>query len=297
MSKKKILLVGAGGMLATDIEEHLKVQDIYNFVAYTEEQLDLLDNSKLNAVFEEEKPDIVINGAAYTKVDDCETSLGKALYINGSIVDNLARICKKNDAVLVHYSTDYVFDGNSEIPYLEIDKTDPINAYGYSKLQGEQHVSERLNSYYIIRTSWLYGHAGPNFVDTMAKLMKEKETLKVVNDQTGSPTYTKDLVNATMELLKTDDYGLYHFSNDGQCTWYEFSLKIKEHLEDQGFKLSVKEISPVSTDEFPRPAKRPRFSLLNKSKYIKTTKAQIPHWDESLKRYISEHMHSKIKKD
>ncbi|NLV23544.1 MAG: dTDP-4-dehydrorhamnose reductase [Deltaproteobacteria bacterium] len=281
----KLVLIGANGMLGQTVQEALPVG--YELVAGNYPQVDLLQPSLVAKILQESSPDIIVNCAAHTAVDACEKEQELALHINGEGPGLLAALAKKLAAVLVHVSTDYVFDGASSIPYREEDDTGPQSAYGRSKLAGEQAILERgLERFFIVRTSWLYGPHGKNFVETILRLAGEKEEIRIVADQIGSPTLTDDLAGGLFRLLKTELFGVYHFSNEGKCSWHEFACAIVEGARQRGAKLKVERIVPIRTEDYPLPAPRPAFSLMDKGKYRAATGCDVPHWREALGRYL-----------
>ncbi|MDH3998873.1 MAG: dTDP-4-dehydrorhamnose reductase [Desulfuromonadales bacterium] len=285
----KLLLVGGNGMLAQKIAALAKAD--YAITAVDLPEFDLTDREQVLSLVTELKPEVVINCAAYTNVDGCESEAALAERVNGTAVGYLAEAAKQVDATLAHISTDYVFDGAKETPYSEEDAPNPQSAYGRSKLLGEQALmASGIEKFFILRTSWLYGPGGNNFVETIARLAKERAELRIVADQVGSPTYTGDLAQAVLNLLALKDaaYGLYHFSNQGQCSWCEFAVAIVEQLKKAGETLAVEKITPIATHEYPLPAPRPAFSLMSKQKYVAATGAKPPQWQESLRQYFSE---------
>ena len=229
----------------------------------------------------EKSPEMVINAAAYTAVDDCETNYDEAYAVNALGPKNLAIACSKIDVPLVHISTDYVFDGNKRTPLIENDKLGPQSAYGKTKLEGEKFIQENTDKFFILRTAWLYGLHGANFVQTMLSLAESHDEITVVDDQIGSPTYSLDLAVSIANLLNSDKYGIYHLTNEGECSWYEFSKRI--------FELSNVDVKvvPVSTEEFPRPAPRPRYSVLSNQKWIKAGFPPMRKYEEALSDYLS----------
>lgn len=279
----KILLLGKSGMLGSCFMDFFVGMKGLEIHAFDREELDVCNFGKLAAKFAEIHPEIVINCTAYTAVDEAEKNRDLAFQINAEAVGKMAQLCKKIDVVFIHFSTDYVFDGKKADGYKEDDATDPINVYGESKLAGEKLIVKNTGKYYLVRTSWLFGKNGKNFVDTMMKLgenaLKNSTELKVVNDQIGSPTYTHDLVNAVIEnFVKNDQklpFGIYHLTNSGTCSWYDFARKIFEIK-----KMNVK-VLPVSTQQFPRPAKRPSYSILLNNKLPKPK-----NWDEAVEAYL-----------
>ena len=274
----KILITGASGMLGYDLQETLKNHELILFKSKT---LDITNKQIVNEKIGKIEPDIVINAAAYTNVDACEKNYDDAYKVNALGPKNLAKVCKELDIPLVHISTDYVFNGEKNTPLKEEDEIGPKTAYGKTKLEGEIFIQETCNKYFIIRTAWLYGCNGNNFVKTMLELAKNNNEINVVNDQVGSPTYTFDLAIAISKIIETDDYGIYHLTNSGSCSWYEFSKEI--------FKLSninIK-VNPVSTEEFPRPAPRPKYSVLSDEKWINKGFKPLRNYKEALKDYLS----------
>ncbi len=275
----KILITGANGMLAKAVKERLKTHEL---VCTDVTELDITNKEEVCKYVEQLKPECIINCAAYTAVDKAEEEYDLAEKINADGPRNLAIAARQNNVTLVHVSTDYVFDGELEInkEYIENNETRPVTVYGITKLHGEEAVKENCNKYYIFRTAWLYGD-GNNFVRTMLKLGKEKEEINVVADQHGSPTYAVDLADIIANAIeKNIPYGIYHATNEGYTTWYEFAKKIFEIA-----KIDCK-VNPVTSEEFIRPAKRPKNSKLSKEK-LKSVAIQVPLWEEALSRYIS----------
>ncbi len=278
-SDSKILIVGAHGMLGSTLQEAFSKYDV---TAWDKEDIDIIDTNTVTSLISELNPDVIINAAAYTAVDDCETNQSVAMSVNGVGPTNLAKAAAEVDAVLIHYSTDYIFNGEKADGYEESFKdVDPVNAYGKSKAAGEEGIQEVAqegdwDKYYIIRTAWLFGSHGNNFITTMLKLGREKDELSVVNDQHGSPTYTKDLAEQTVGMLNDElRYGVYHITNSGSCTWYEFAKEIFTQAN-----VSV-DLQPCATEEFPRPAKRPEYSIL-----INTKLPQLQSWQDAVKEYL-----------
>lgn len=290
---KIIALIGANGMLATAIKKLVPAD--YVIQSFDLPEFDLTDREHVLAL-QEQSPEIIINCAAYTNVDGCEEQRDLAMQVNGDGPGLLAELALKIGAVLVHISTDFVFDGMKTSPYLEDDQTQPLSVYGESKLSGEQQIQQSgLAKYFIVRTSWLYGAGGNNFVETMIRLARERTELKVVADQRGTPTWTEDLARAIYALLhltlhpspvtRHPLYGIYHYSNQGECSWFEFAREIinqVRNLED----LQVEEILPIPTDGYPLPAERPKYSVLSKGKIKQATGILIPGWQQSLHDYL-----------
>ena len=260
----KTLIIGSSGMLGSDL---CKV--FPDAVKLTHRDLDITDREQVIESILKIKPDVVINAAAYTDVDGCEDNQELAFQINGHGPGYIAEACSIAGAKLVHFSTDYVFDGSKK-EYVESDTPNPINVYGYSKLLGENKIIENMNDYRIIQISWLFGIHGKNFVETMLRLSGEMDTVKVVNDQFGKPTYTMDLANKIKEIIELDP-GIYHITNDGVCSWYEFASSI------------IDNVTPCTSEEFPRKAKRPEYSVL-----VNTKTKPMRHWKEALKAYLKE---------
>ena len=292
---RKLALIGSNGMLAKMVRE--RAPQNYRLHLYDLPEFDVTDRDQVLQEMRCVQPDVIINCAAFTDVDGCETEVKLANQVNGIAVGYLAEAAKRVDATLVHISTDYVFDGTKESPYVEEDPVNPQSAYGASKLLGEQVILDSgLKKYFIVRTSWLYGPGGKNFVETIVRLAGERQELKIVADQVGSPTYTADLADAIFHLLTLnqhrspitghDPYGTYHFSNEGHCSWYEFACTIVEEARANGLECKVSAIHPICTEEYPLPAKRPANSVFDKSKYKAATGAEIPEWRDSLRRYI-----------
>ncbi|MDX6190111.1 dTDP-4-dehydrorhamnose reductase [Flavobacterium sp. Fl-318] len=280
---KKILVSGANGQLGSEL--NLLSENYNQFEWFFADRTHLtLDNlSVLENQLGLVNPDIIINCGAYTAVDKAESEQELADTINHLAVGVLAKWSLKNDAKLVHISTDYVFDGTSSIALTEDASTDPINIYGATKLAGEHLCLQNNPQAIILRTSWVYSSFGNNFVKTMSRLMKERETLSVVNDQIGSPTYAADLAEAILTIITHSDWkaGIYNFSNEGEISWYEFALAIKEI---GGYTC---EVSGIPSSSYPTPAKRPAYSLLDKSKIKKEFQVKVPNYKESLKVMMS----------
>lgn len=277
---KHVLITGSDGQLGTSIKELVLEFLNYKFFFTDKDSLDISSLDKLQNFVEENNVDVIINCAAYTNVDGAEDELELADKINNIAVENLGVVSKENQLKLIHISTDYVFDGDSEIPYLERDATNPKNNYGLTKLKGEE-VLFKLNpeNCIIIRTSWLYAALGNNFVKTMLRLFKEKETINVVSDQIGSPTNANDLAKVVLELISkitNKDVEVFHYSNKGTCSWFQFSKEILKNTNE------TCTIIPVSSELFKSKAKRPKFSILNTQKIQDTFNIQIPSWKESL---------------
>ncbi len=273
----KILITGAYGMLGSDLREVLKSHEL---IATGSGDLDITDKEAVIKFIRDNSPEFVINAAAYTAVDDCETHYDDAYAVNATGPENLAIACSELDIPLVHISTDYVFDGSKTTPLLEDDKLGPQSAYGKTKLEGEKLIQENCNKFFILRTAWLYGVNGANFVATMLNLSKEHDEVAVVYDQVGSPTFSLDLARAISQLLNSDKYGIYHLTNQGECSWCEFSRYI---FKSAGVDIKV---NPVTTEEFPRPAPRPSYSVLSNEKWINEGFKPMRSYKEALEEYL-----------
>jgi dTDP-4-dehydrorhamnose reductase len=288
--KTRVWLVGGKGMLASALAERLAALDV-PFLP-TDRELDISDSALVRAFAEREKPTLIINAAAYTQVDDAESHEADALRVNADGPENLAAAARAVGARLLHFSTDYVFDGRSQTPYVEDAATGPVTAYGRTKLAGEQRVSAALpEASYIVRTSWLFGNNGPNFVKTIAGLLKTREELRVVDDQHGRPTYTHDLAQASLALLGLDQLraaapGVYHFANAEALTWHAFALDIRTAMEERAQKLAVQRIVPVTTEQFQRPAPRPAYSVLDTRKIEAALGAKPRSFRTALREYL-----------
>lgn len=276
----KALVTGAGGMLAHDIVPCL-LKKGYEVHAPPHHKLDITAPEAVKAIVDDFNPDLVINCAAYTKVDEAEKQQEQAFMVNALGVQNLCILCQEHDIPLVHFSTDYIFDGVKPSPYTIYDEANPINTYGRSKLLGEKYILWLLDKFYIIRTSWLFGLHGKNFIENMLELGLKENLLSVVSDQQGCPTWTKHLSETTISLISTGRYGIYHITNSGATTWFEFAREIF-HLSG-----STIEILPVTSEQFPRPATRPQNSVLDSFPLPQVLGRDMPAWQEALKEYLS----------
>lgn len=279
---KKILITGKDGQVGWELQRTLAPHG--HITAFDRHSLDLQHPDKIRDIIRELKPVIIVNSAAYTAVDKAETDLEVAKAVNGTAPGILAEEAKRLGALLVHYSTDYVFDGTSSKPYLEIDATNPLNAYGKTKLDGEKSIQAVGGNYLIFRTSWVYGMRGKNFLLTMLRLAKEKEHLSIVGDQIGAPTWSRLIAEATAAVLANrkefgDVKGIYNLTSAGSTSWYGFADAIFKHCEGSK-KPNLKEIT---TADYPLPAKRPQFSVLSHDKLKSTFRLTMPHWEDSLK--------------
>lgn len=282
MAKPIVLVTGQNGQLGNELKILAGRYPQFDYVFTDVAELDITDSEKVNAFFMEHKPAICINAAAYTAVDKAETEKELALKINADAVGNLAENCAKTKAKFIHVSTDYVFDGTASSPYKEDHPVSPVNFYGESKLRGEEIAMEKLASTVIIRTSWVYSFFGNNFVKTMLRLMKERDSINVINDQFGSPTYAADLAGCIMQLatMPNVEGGIYHFANEGIISWFDFAVAIRDL---SGLDCNVQ---PTDTSGYPTPAKRPGYSAMNKEK-IKAVGIQLKDWKESLRDCIN----------
>jgi len=274
----KVLLVGSEGQLGLELQKQLQNKSLEYFSLDLPE-FDITNLEMVIKKFIKEKPDLIINCAAYTDVDGCENNIETAYKVNALGAKNLAIAAEKVGTKLVHISTDYIFNGQGEEPYKEYDDSDPQTVYGQSKLLGEKFVQQFSSKFFIFRTAWLYGE-GNNFVKTMLRLAGENDELNVVNDQIGSPTSTVDLARAIINLMETEHYGLYHATCEGQCSWYDFAKKIFEIKN-----IDIK-VNPVSSDQFKRDAERPKYSVLDNYMLKLIDKNNFKHWEESLKDYL-----------
>lgn len=288
----KILITGSKGQLGNELQDIIKSGkcDIcnmpervkeYEVIALDVEDLDITSFESVKKVLEKEKPDVVINCAAATNVDGCESNVDLAFKINSLGPRNLAIICERIDAKLVQVSTDYVFSGQGIKPLTEFDLTAPYSVYGKTKLLGESYVREFSSKYFIVRTAWLYGRVGKNFVYTMMKLGEEKEVLNVVNDQRGNPTNANDLAYHILKLIETEEYGVYHCTGKGECSWYEFAKEIMD-LSNRKCK-----VNPCTSQEYKTPAKRPEYSSLDNMMLRATVGDDMREWKDALKSFIN----------
>ena len=275
----KILVTGAEGQLGRSIQDLAKKHNHLDFIFTDYDELDITNSTKVYDFFKGDRFDYCINCAAYTAVDKAESETKRAFEINAEGVNYLAQSCKLNNIILIHISTDFVFDGNKQSPYTELDVPNPINVYGLSKLKGEEYVQTILEKYYIVRTSWVYSEFGQNFLKTMIKLSGERDEIGVVNDQIGSPTYAIDLAGFIISLVKDKikEYGIYNYSNKGTISWYDFAIEI---FRQQNLPITI---NPISSLDYETPAKRPKNSKLDLSHTMNTFQNEIPNWDYSLR--------------
>ena len=287
----KILITGGKGQLGNELLSIIKSGQAeigqlekakeYEVVSYDVDKLDISDLNKVREILNLEKPNVVINCAACTNVDGCESNEELAFKVNSLGPRNLAMISEEIDAKLVQVSTDYVFSGEErEVPFREYDLTSPYSVYGKTKLMGEEFVKQYSKKAFIVRTSWLYGYVGHNFVYTMRRLGSEKEFLTVVNDQKGNPTHANDLAYHILKLIETEEYGVYHCTGKGECTWYDFAKKIMELS-----KLNC-DVRPCTSEEFKTPAKRPEYSSLDNMMLRCTIGDEMRNWEEAIESFI-----------
>lgn len=278
-----VLVTGSNGQLATCIKDLEKEHKNLNLIYTDYLELDICDFNAVQIFFKEHTPiHYCINCAAYTAVDNAETDKEKAYNINVTGAKNLALACKTNNSILIHISTDFVFGGNKSTPYTELDETKPISVYGDTKLKGEIEIKQALSDYFILRTAWLYSEHGNNFLKTMLRLAKERDELSIINDQFGTPTYAGDLAKIILHIIesKSEKCGLYHFSNEGEISWFDFAKAI---FEISGVEIKL---NAIPTSSYPTPAKRPMYSVMDKSKIKNNLDVEIPFWEESLQKAL-----------
>lgn len=286
MVKQKIAVTGANGQLGMELRALSTAYPGFDFVFVSKEDLSISDEQAVQEFFKKQQPHYLVNAAAYTTVDKAETEKDLAYQVNANAPGLLAAVCKDYGCVFIHISTDYVFDGTSTIPYKETAPVNPMSVYGASKLEGEKQVQEFNDQSIIIRTAWVYSSYGKNFVKTILRLLTEKDSIGVVNDQVGSPTYAADLADAILSIIKklqhgevslADHAGIYHYTNTGVISWYDFAIAIKE--------LSGKscQVNPIPTSGYPTPAKRPAYSVLDTGKMQQVFGVVPPEWKASLR--------------
>ncbi|BBB33411.1 dTDP-4-dehydrorhamnose reductase [Thermotomaculum hydrothermale] len=281
LQKAKIIITGKNGQLAKEFIKLLSLKNI-NFFAFDKKQLDISDFNKVNTVLKEINPDFVINCAAYNFVDKAEEERKKAYSVNTIGVENLAKVCRGIKCKIVHYSTDYVFDGNKKALYIEKDIPNPLNYYGKTKLEGEKKIKEICENFLIFRVSWVYGEGGNNFVAKFLNWAKKNKNLKVSENEVSIPTYAKTIAKKSLKAIEEGLTGLFHLTNSGYASRYQWALKIKEYLN-----LS-NNIEPVNSSIFNLKAKRPEFSAMDNSFISKSLGIDIPQWDKDLKKYLEE---------
>ncbi len=278
---ERVLVLGAKGMLGRDLMPLLRSSLKGDVLGWDIEEIDIENETSTVSAIEHLKPGVIINAAAYTDVDGCESHREKAFAVNAEGVRHVARGAQRCGATVVYLSTDYVFDGGKGAPYVEEDAPGPLNVYGASKLKGEEYVQELTKDFLIVRTQWLYGRHGKNFVDTVLRLAREKKVLTIVDDQVGSPTYTVDLAKALLELVRQKRRGIFNVVNKGSCSWFEFAKEIVRRSGMEGV-----EVLPLSSKELNRPAARPAYSVLSTEKLVRETGVTLRPWREAVGAYL-----------
>lgn len=279
MVSTKILVTGRNGQLGSELAVLASEYPQYEFVFFSRDEFPVQDAARAQALMVEHAPAFVVNCAAYTAVDKAESEKELADEINGHAVGTLAGLCKAHNARFIHVSTDYVFNGQKKEALREDEPTDPVNSYGASKLLGEQLATDHNPESVILRTSWVYSSFGKNFVKTMMRLMGEKETINVVSDQFGSPTYAADLAEAILQIIASEEWkpGIYHYSNEGTISWHEFAVEIAKQIN------SSCKVLPITTDQYPTPARRPHHAVMDKAKIAASYGVTIRNWKDSLR--------------
>jgi dTDP-4-dehydrorhamnose reductase len=288
---RRILLIGVNGQLGRELAQTLA--PLGEVIGADRHTIDLTDGAKIRQAISQVKPDSIVNAAAYTAVDRAESEPELARSINAIAPAIMAETAQKIGASLVHVSTDYVFDGRKNTPYLEDDLTNPIGVYGKTKLTGEEGIRQNCDRYWILRTAWVYGNYGKShFVKTMLRLGSQREEVRVVIDQIGSPTRAKDIADAIARLLvKEAPTGIYHFTNSGVASWYDFAAAIFAEAEQLGFPLKVQRLVPITTSEYPTPAQRPAYSVLSTKKISDFLDTHPPHWRLALQQMLCQFLH------
>lgn len=277
----RVFVTGVKGQLGYDVMNELEKQGLEG-IGVDIDEMDITDADQVNKVIKEAAPDAVIHCAAYTAVDAAEDNEETCRKVNAQGTENIAKVCEELDIKMMYISTDYVFNGQGERPWEPDDEREPLNVYGQTKYEGELAIEEHVKKFFTVRIAWVFGVNGKNFIKTMLNLGKTHDHLTVVNDQTGSPTYTYDLARLLVDMIQTDKYGRYHATNEGLCTWYEFACEI---FKQAGMDVSV---APVSSDEYPAKAKRPSNSRMDKSKLTANGFQPLPTWQDALSRYLKE---------
>ena len=277
----RVFVTGVKGQLGYDVMNELEKQGLEG-IGVDIDEMDITDADQVNKVIKEAAPDAVIHCAAYTAVDAAEDNEEICRKVNAQGTENIAKVCEELDIKMMYISTDYVFNGQGERPWEPDDEREPLNVYGQTKYEGELAIEEHVRKFFTVRIAWVFGVNGKNFIKTMLNLGKTHDHLTVVNDQTGSPTYTYDLARLLVDMIQTDKYGRYHATNEGLCTWYEFACEI---FKQAGMDVSV---APVSSDEYPAKAKRPSNSRMDKSKLTANGFQPLPTWQDALSRYLKE---------
>lgn len=278
----KVLVTGVKGQLGYDVVRELQSRG-HEAIGVDIEEMDITDETAVSRVMEETAPEAVIHCSAFTAVDRAEEERELCYKVNVQGTENIAKMCQKLGCKMLYLSTDYIFSGEGQRPWEPEDTPSPLNAYGQSKYQGEVALRQYVDKYFIVRISWVFGINGNNFIKTMLRLGKENGAVKVVDDQIGSPTYTFDLAKLLVDMIETEQYGAYHATNEGICSWYEFA---KEIFQEANMKEVT--VTPVSSEEFPVKAKRPKNSRMSKEKLVQNGFSLLPSWQDAVKRYIEE---------
>ena len=278
----KVLVTGVKGQLGYDVVKECEKRGI-EAIGVDVEEMDITDAAACERVITEAKADAVIHCAAYTAVDAAEDNEDLCRKVNAEGTRNIAEVCRKLDIKMMYFSTDYVFNGQGERPWEPDDPREPLNVYGQTKYEGELAVQELLEKYFIVRIAWVFGVNGKNFIKTMLRLGKERGAVSVVDDQIGSPTYTYELARVVGDMIQTDRYGIYHATNEGLCSWYEFACQI---FKAAG--MNQVKVTPVDSTAFPAKAKRPHNSRMDKSKLAENGFEPLPSWEDALERYLKE---------
>lgn len=291
---KPILIIGSTGQLGRELQQIILPQG--NRIALGRSQIDLTQPDNLRNTIAEIQPQLIINAAAYTAVDKAESEIEQAIAINATAPGIIAETAHKLGTYLIHISTDYVFDGKQSHPYQETDKTNPLGIYGQTKLAGEQAIRQNCENHLIIRTAWVYGSYGKsNFVKTMLKLGTEREEIRVVADQIGSPTWARDLAEAIALIiphLTAQIAGTYHYTNSGVASWYDFAQAIFEEASAIEYPLKIRQVIPITTADYPTPAQRPAYSVLACEKISQLLPTSPPHWRQALRKMLTEYTHN-----
>lgn len=284
----KVFVTGVKGQLGFDVMRELEKRDYNDAVGVDIEEMDITDSESVDKVITGANPDVVIHCAAWTAVDlaEDEDKQDKVHLVNAVGTENIAKVCKKLNCKMIYISTDYVFDGQGTRPWEPDDERHPLNVYGQTKYEGELAVEEWLEKYFIVRIAWVFGQNGKNFVRTMLNLGKTHDKLTVVDDQIGSPTYTPDLARLLVDMAESDKYGIYHATNEGFCSWYEFACEIFRQASEFDSDYKNVSVSPVTSDKYPSKAKRPSNSRMSKEKLTENGFERLPVWQDALIRYI-----------
>ena len=287
----KVFVTGVNGQLGYDVMRELEKRGYNDAVGVDIEEMDITDSESVDRVITDANPDVVIHCAAWTAVDlaEDEDKQDKVHLVNAVGTENIAKVCKKLDCKMIYISTDYVFDGQGTRPWEPDDERNPLNVYGQTKYEGELAVEKWLEKYFIVRIAWVFGQNGKNFVRTMLNLGKTHDKLTVVDDQIGSPTYTPDLARLLVDMAESYKYGIYHATNEGFCSWYEFACEIFRQASEFDNAYKNVSVSPVTSDKYPSKAKRPSNSRMNKNKLTENGFEKLPAWQDALRRYIKEY--------